>query len=145
MTKFSNKFKRPCFWPILGLFSQFLAQKKFKIFLENLALSCTTSYGFLVPCQNLEKVNDTIQRKCPDRWKDRQNLFHRTLPVTVGGQKRLVFTQNQTSFCAWKRFQRQLQELSYNGQLYLQCSCGNSTIFTGKINFLFCRHVFTLF
>ena len=22
------------------------------------------------PCQNLEKTNDTIPRKCPDRWKD---------------------------------------------------------------------------
>ena len=26
-------------------------------------LSHTTSYGFLAPCQNLEKVNDTVQRK----------------------------------------------------------------------------------
>ena len=34
-----------------------------KIFLENPALSRTTSYGFLAPCQNLEKVNGTIQRK----------------------------------------------------------------------------------
>ena len=41
-----------------------------KNFLGNPALSHTTSYGFLAPCQNLEKVNDTIQRKCPDRWKD---------------------------------------------------------------------------
>ena len=91
MTKFSNKFKRPCFWPILGLFSQFLAQKKFKIFLENLALSCTTSYGFLAPCQNLEKVNDTIQRKCPDRrkneWKDGQK-------ATTGGPKRNNASKN---------------------------------------------------
>ena len=28
-TKFSNKFKKPCFWSILGLFSQFLGQKHF--------------------------------------------------------------------------------------------------------------------
>ena len=41
-----------------------------KFFLQNLALSGTTSYGFLAPCQNLEKVNNTIQRKCPDRRKD---------------------------------------------------------------------------
>ena len=61
-------------------------------FLENPALSCTTSYGFLTPCQNFEKVNDTIQ-KCPDRWKDglkdgqqdRQTLFYRTLPAIAGG------------------------------------------------------------
>ena len=33
-------------------------------------LSCTTSYGFLAPCQNLEQVNDTVQRKCPNRWME---------------------------------------------------------------------------
>ena len=48
-----------------------------KNFLENLTLSCTTSYGFLAPCQNLEKVNDTIQRKHrtdgrTEGWKDRR-------------------------------------------------------------------------
>ena len=68
MTKFSNKFKKPCFWPIFPIFGAK------KIFLENPALSRTTSYGFLAPCQNLEKVNDTIQRKHPDRqmegWTD---------------------------------------------------------------------------
>ena len=49
MTKFFNKLKKPCFWPI----SQFLGQKK-----------CSgTSYGFLATCQNLEKTNDTIPRK----------------------------------------------------------------------------------
>ena len=66
------------------------------IFLENPALSRTTSYGFLAPCQNLEKTNDTIPRKRPDRqdgqkdgWKDGQTLFHRTLPVTAGCPKTL--------------------------------------------------------
>ena len=61
MTKFSNKFKKPRFWPIFPIFG---AKKNF---LENSALSRTTSYGFLAPCQNSEKFNDTIQRKCPDR------------------------------------------------------------------------------
>ena len=41
-------------------------------FLENPAHSRTTSYGFLAPCQNLEKTNDTIPRKRPDRQKDRR-------------------------------------------------------------------------
>ena len=41
-----------------------------KIFMENLALSRTTSYGFLEQCQNVEKVNNTIQRKHPGRQKD---------------------------------------------------------------------------
>ena len=34
-----------------------------KMFLENPALSRTTSHGFLASCQNLEKTNDTIPRK----------------------------------------------------------------------------------
>ena len=66
MTQFSNKFKKPCFWPIFPIFGAK------KIFLENTALSHTTSCGFLAPYQNLEKVNDTIERKHPDRQKDRQ-------------------------------------------------------------------------
>ena len=39
-------------------------------FLENQALSRTTSNGFLALCQNLEKTNDIIPRKCRDRRKD---------------------------------------------------------------------------
>ena len=61
MTQFSNKFKKPCFWPISPIFGTK------KMFLENPAVSCTTSYGLLAVCQNLEKVNNTIQRKYPDR------------------------------------------------------------------------------
>ena len=39
---------------------------------KNLALSHTISYGFLAPCQNLEKTKDTTPRKYPDRQKDGQ-------------------------------------------------------------------------
>ena len=81
MTQFPNKFKKPYFWPIFPIFGAK------NIFLENLALSCTTSYGFLATCQNLEKVNDTIQRKRLERWKDGQTLFYRTLLATAGGLK----------------------------------------------------------
>ena len=67
-----------------------------KFFQENLALPSITSYGFLAPCQNLEKFNDTIPEKHPDRdtegWKDRRKdermnkiLFHSTLPATARG------------------------------------------------------------
>ena len=59
-----NKLKKPCFWSIFPI----LGAKNF--FLENLALSRTTSHGILAQCQNLENINDTILRKCPDRWKD---------------------------------------------------------------------------
>ena len=58
---------------------------------KNPALSCTTSHGILAPCQNLEKINHTIPRNCLDRrkdgLKDRQTLFHRTLPALPGAQK----------------------------------------------------------
>ena len=65
-----------------------------KIFLpENPALPCTTSHGFLALCQNIEKINDTIPRKRPDRRKierrDRQTLFYR-ISATAGGRNRIV-------------------------------------------------------
>ena len=74
MTKFFNKFKKN---------------------------SRTTSYGFLAPCQKLEKTNDTIPRKCSDRQKDRrkdgrkngQTPFPRTLPVTARSPKRLYILE----------------------------------------------------
>ena len=69
MTKFFNTLKKKVlahFWPTFPIFGAK------KIFLKNLALSHTTSYGFLASCQNLEKTNDTIPRKHPDRRKDRR-------------------------------------------------------------------------
>ena len=86
MTKSSNKLKKSCFWSIFPI----LCAKN--VLLENLVLSRTTSHGILAPCQNLEKINDAIPRKHPDRrkdgqkdWrKDRRTLFYRTLPATAG-------------------------------------------------------------
>ena len=56
------------------------------------------SYGLLVSCQNLEKTNDKIPRKCPDRQKARQKagqtLFHRTLPANTEGPKSQAYQQN---------------------------------------------------
>ena len=52
MTKFSNKLKKPCFGPIFGPFSNFGAKKNFP---ENPALSHTTSYEFLAPCQIIKQ------------------------------------------------------------------------------------------
>ena len=68
MTKFSNKLKKPCFWPILGPFFQFLGQKTF--FSEIPALSRTTSYEFQALCQILEKTYDAIPRKYLERRMD---------------------------------------------------------------------------
>ena len=53
--------------PFWALFPNFWA----KIFFpENPALSRTTSYEFLAPCQISEKTNDTIPRKCLDKRID---------------------------------------------------------------------------
>ena len=71
MTKFSNQFKKTLF-PFSIFHSIFPILGAKKIFQENPALSHTTSCGFLAPCQNLEKVNDTVQRKRPDRRTEGQ-------------------------------------------------------------------------
>ena len=60
--------KNPVFGPFLVHFPILGAKKNY--FLENLALSRTTSYGFLAPCQNLEKSNDTIPRNHSDRRRN---------------------------------------------------------------------------
>ena len=66
MTQFPNKFRNSVFGPFLAFLAHFPHFGGKKIFS---AVSCTTSYGFL---QNLEKVNDTIQRKWPDRRMEGQ-------------------------------------------------------------------------
>ena len=93
MTKLFKKNKKGMvlthFWPIL----------RAKIFfLEYLALSHTTSHGFLAPCQNLENTKTQFQENAQTEkwtegrndkrmqgWKDRQTLFYKTLPATASG------------------------------------------------------------
>ena len=55
-----------------------------KFFLENQALSRTTLCGFLAPCQNLEKANDTIPRKHLERSKDRRMDGRTDRPYFIG-------------------------------------------------------------
>ena len=83
MTKIFNKFKKHVFGPFLVHFPNFWGKKKFS---GKFGLS-RMSYGFLAPCQNFEKTNDAIPRKRPDRRKDGQILFHRTIPPTAGDPK----------------------------------------------------------
>ena len=61
MTKFSKNSKNPVFGQFWVHFPNFWGKKNFP---------GKSGSGFLAPCQNLEKVNDTIQRKHPDRRKD---------------------------------------------------------------------------
>ena len=53
-------------------------------FLEDQTLSHTTSYVFLAPCQNLEIINDTTPRKCPERWMDRRINKMMDRPYSLG-------------------------------------------------------------
>ena len=55
-----------------------------KIFLENPALSRTTSHGILALCQNLEKINETIPRKRTDRPKDGRTDGSTDRPYVIG-------------------------------------------------------------
>ena len=80
MTKFSNKLKKLFLVHFESIFPILEAKK---IFLENPTVM-HNSHGILAPYQNLEKTNDTIPRKRPDRQKDGQTLFYRTLPATTG-------------------------------------------------------------
>ena len=66
MTKSFNKFKKCCIWPIMVHFPKFWGKKN----KPRKSGSNTTSYGFLAPSQNLEKTNDTIPRKHPNRRKN---------------------------------------------------------------------------
>ena len=97
-----NKFKKPWFLSIFSSLNWGMPQNKVwgkKIFPENLALSCTTTYGFLVSCQNSERTNDAIPRKHLDRRMDRkiegqkngQTLFYMTLLATNWGSKKLRY------------------------------------------------------
>ena len=89
-----NKFRKNQ-WPSYLIFLAHFWGKK------NVPKNCPsvkTRYGFVTPCQNLEKTNDTIPTKHTDRrtgrQKDRLTLFHRTLPATAGGLKKTVYLEN---------------------------------------------------
>ena len=66
LPNFSINLRNPVFGPFFDPFSQFWGQKHF----HKTQLLRTISYGFLAPCQSLEKTNDTNPRKCSDRRND---------------------------------------------------------------------------
>ena len=74
ITEFYSKFKKPIFGPFLVPFPKLTGKNYFP---ESLVLSCTTSYGFLEPYQNLQKTNfifpenaHTFRRLRIEGWKD---------------------------------------------------------------------------
>ena len=89
MTKFSNKFKKPYFWPIFHIF-----WSKKIIFSKNSAPSRKTPQGLLTTSWVLEKHNQPIPRKLQDRRTDGWTLIHKTLPVKVGGPIKVLTVSN---------------------------------------------------
>ena len=94
MSKFSEIWKKIF---ILGPFCPFSRQW---IFFEKSGFG-TISRGFLSPCQKLEKTNDQIPRKLPDRCMDGETLFHRTLPAMARGPVK-NFDSFPTDWINWK-------------------------------------------
>ena len=94
MSKFSEIWKKIF---ILGPFCPFSRQW---IFFEKSGFR-TTSHGFLLPCQKLEKTNDQIPRKLPDRCMDGETLFHRTFPAMARGPVK-NFDSFPTDWINWK-------------------------------------------
>ena len=74
MTQFLFKFKRTYFRPIFCPFPLFLGQKMF-------AKKSCTHKGFLVLCRNLEKPNDPIQRKQPNRQQFQNTVTRLVTPI----------------------------------------------------------------
>ena len=83
MTKFFNKLKNTLFLAHFCSIFLILGVNK----LENPA--GTTSSGFPAPCQNLEKTNDTIPRKRPDRRKNERTDGRTDRPYSIGKPFRL--------------------------------------------------------
>ena len=81
MSQFFKKMEKSYFWYILAYFFHFGGKN---IFSKNPALSHTTSYGFLIPCQNLEKTIDPIPRKRLDVQTDRltDSILHNLQATT---------------------------------------------------------------
>ena len=100
MTKFPNKFKKPCFWPIFGPFSPFFGQKDFlkkfgpvthnKIWASNNMLSFRKNYW----------ANPKKTFGWKDGRTDRWTLIQRTLPAIAGGPKK----ERKEKECNWKAF-----------------------------------------
>ena len=68
MTKFFNKFKKPCFWPFFGPFSQFWGQKK--MFGKICLCHAQLHMDFQHHAKIYKKTKDRIPRKCLNRKTD---------------------------------------------------------------------------
>ena len=87
MTKFFNKFKKPCFF---AHFSNFGGKKFFP------GKCSSVMHNFIQVSNTIPRFRKRLDKETPgetegrkerrkDRLKDGQTLFHRTLPATAGG------------------------------------------------------------
>ena len=86
MSKFLKKFKKPCFWPIFGLFSQFWGQKKFTGKLDDV----THNFIWVSSTMRKYRKNDKILRKRTEGQKDGRTdrlYFIRPFRLPPGVQK----------------------------------------------------------
>ena len=83
------------FWTIFPIFGA----KNF--FLENLALSSTTSYEFLAPCQKLKETNDTIPRKRLDKRTEGRKDGRTDRPYFIGPILGIIQTKMEVGNRFW--------------------------------------------
>ena len=102
MIKFSNKFKKPCFLPILGPFSQFWGQKKFSWKIRFCHAQLYMGFQHYAKIQKKLmiqfKENTRTDGKKEGRTKGRRDrpYFYRTLPATAGGPKKQIILKQET-------------------------------------------------
>ena len=92
MTKLSNKFKKPCFWPIFGPLSHFSGKK---IFLKksgpvmhNKTWAPNTMLSFRKKL--MSQSHENFQRRT-----EGQTLIHRTLPARTRGPKIAIWAGHE--------------------------------------------------
>ena len=90
MTKFSNKWKKPCFWPILGPFFQFWAKTNFS---QKIQLCHAQLHWVSSTMPNFRKNLWYNSKKMPeqkDGWKDRRT----DIPYFIGPFRLLPGSKN---------------------------------------------------
>ena len=128
MTKFFNKLKKPCFWPILGPFSQFLGQKFFS------RKSGSVTHNFIWVSSTMPKFRKNWwynSKKTPRQTEGRndgQTLFHRALPVTARVPNNMHRSKLHLYHTYWRKHFLQLLKVTlFHGHFSRFLDCKNGT------------------
>ena len=134
MTKFSNKFKKPCFWPIFGPLSTFLGQKDFlkKIWscLRQNIWPCYTQQD--IDPQHHAEFQKKLMSQSQENFQRRtqgRTLIHWTLPARTRGPKIAMwaFHDEQIINYEWPydhgaNASEPVQKISKDQKEYCKCS-----------------------